>query len=355
MTQIREYKDGDEEGILNLYKKVFKVERDIEYWKWLYLKKPATYPIIALAEEESKIVGQCTLLPTEIKIKGERILVGHSIDTMVDSDYRGKGLHRILTEKTYDIAKDKDIKIRIGFPNNAAITGLLGSIGATLTTGVPLYINIYKLDNFLTSVFKIRPLAKILSLPGIMLMKILYRDKKLKPEKNYEIKEIVEFNEEFNDLSDIVSQDNKMMSIRTSSFLNWRIKDHPHINYMTKAAYLDSKLMGYIIMKIEDRTLKANINSRLGSIVDVIAIDGDVATALNQEAKKYFKDQDVDFAAMWGADSFKYKDVFSQSGFHKSKSTIPFVVKDLTEDERFKDIIEKESEWYLMPIESDFY
>lgn len=355
MTQIREYKDGDEEGILNLYKGVFKVERELEYWKWLYLKKPETYPIIALAEDDSKIIGQCTLLPTEIDIKGERVLAGHSIDTMVDSDYREKGLHKILAEKTYDIAKDKDIKIRIGFPNNAAITGLLGSIGATLTTGIPLYMNIYKLDNFLTSVFKIRPLAKVLSLPGTLLMKILYRDKNHKPEKNYEIKEIIEFNEEFNDLSDLVSQDNKIMTSRTSSFLNWRIKDHPSIDYMTKAAYLDNKLMGYIIMKIEDRRLKANVNSRLGSIVDLIAIDSDVATALNQEAKKYFKDKDVDFAAMWATESFKYKDVFSQSGFHKSKSTIPFVVKDLTEDERFKDIIGNESEWYLMPIESDFY
>ncbi len=355
MTEIREYRDGDEKGILSLFKKVFKEDREVDYWKWLYLKNPAANSIIALAEDESKIVGQCTLLPSKMDFKGEHFLAGQSIDTMVDSDYRGQGLHKILAEKTYDIGKEKDIKIRTGFPSNDALRGLLGSIGGTLTTGVPLYMNIYKLDNFLTAVFKIRPIAKIFSIPGIAFIKILHRDKKLKAEKNYEIREIKEFGEEFDVLSTAISQKNKIMTVRSSNFLNWRIKDNPEIDYTTQAAYLDEVLVGYIIVKTEDRTLKGNVKSRLGSIVDIIALDDDVVIALNQKAKKYFKDRDVDFVAMWATNSFEYKDVFSKLGFHKSKSTIPFVVKDLTEDEKFKDTIEDEKNWYLMPIESDFY
>lgn len=56
MTEIREYRDGDEKGILSLFKKVFKEDREVDYWKWLYLKNPAANSIIALAEDESKIV-----------------------------------------------------------------------------------------------------------------------------------------------------------------------------------------------------------------------------------------------------------------------------------------------------------
>lgn len=355
MVETRKYKGGDEKGIINLFKKVFKVDRNLDYWKWLYLKNPATDPIIALAEDKSKIVGQCTLLPTKMHIRQDDVLAGQSIDTMVDSDYRGQGLHKILAEKTYDIGREKGIKIRIGFPSNDALRGLLGSIGGTLTTGIPLYMNIYKLENFLTAVFKIRAIAKIFSVPGMILMKILHKEKELKAEKNYEIRKIEEFNEEFDMLSHQIAKNNKIMSIRSSEFLNWRIKDHPEINYETKAAYLDGKLVGYIIIKTEDRVLRGNVKSRLGSIVDVLALDDDVIVALNREAKKYFKGKDVDFVAMWSTSSFKHKDIFSELGFHKSKSTIPFVVKDLTEDERFKNTIEEESNWYLMPIESDFY
>lgn len=355
MSNIREYKSGDEEGILDLFKKVFGVERSKNYWKWLYLENPAEDPIIAISEDDEKITGQCTLLPTEMNIDGEKILAGQSIDTMVDSDYRGQGLHKALAERTYDIGRDKGVKIRIGFPSQDAIRGLLGSIGGSLTTEIPLYMNIRKLDNFLTAVFKIRPLAKIFAIPGIVLMKIIHREKKIKIEKDYQIREINNFGEEFDKLSEEISQNGKIMSLRSSEFLNWRIKDHPQIDYKSIGAYLDEKLVGYIIIKSEIRTLKGNVKSKLGSIVDLIASDRDVAAALNMEAKKYFKDKDVDFVATWITDSFKYKDLFIDLGFHKSKSDIPFVVKDLSSEEKFKSKIENEENWYLMPIESDFY
>lgn len=355
MADIREYKSGDEEQILHLFKDVFKSERDKKYWNWLYLENPASDPIIALADDDSKIVGQCTLLPTEIGISGGSVLAGQSIDTMVDSEYRGQGLHKLLAEKTYDIGREKGVKFRMGFPSNDALRGLLGSIGGTLTTEVPLYMNIYKLDNFLTAVMKIRFIAKIFALPGIALMKILHREKRIKVEKDHTLREVVEFDESFDNLSEIISKDDKIMSLRTSKFLNWRIKDHPEIDYKTVGAYLEDELVGYIILKTEDRNLRGGVKSRLGSIVDIIARDEDVALALNGEAKKYFKEKDVDFVAMWLSESFKYRKLFTNLGFHKSRSTIPFVVKDLSKEEDYKDKIENEENWYLMPIESDFY
>lgn len=355
MTDIREYKNGDQKGILSLFKEVFKVDRNETHWQWLYLENPASEPIIALAEDDSKIVGQCTLLPTAIRISGEDVLAGQSIDTMVDSDHRGQGLHKTLAEKTYDIGREKGLKFRIGFPSNDALRGLLGSIGGTLTTEVPLYMNIYKLDNFLTAVIKVRPIAKIFAFPGLVLMKILHREKRIKLEKDYTLKEIVDFNDEFDELSETILKDNKIMTVRSSKFLNWRIKDHPEIDYKTIGAYFQEKLVGYIVVKIEDRKLKGKVQSRLGSIVDLIAIDEDVALALNKESKKYFKEKNVDFVAMWATDSFKYRELFENQGFHKSKSTIPFVVKDLSQEEDYKEKIENEEDWYLMPIESDFY
>lgn len=355
MADIREYKSGDEEGILELFKNVFKSERNKDYWKWLYLENPASQPIIALAEDKSIIIGQCTLLPTKIQMGEEKLLAGQSIDTMVDSDYRGQGLHIVLAEKTYDIGKENGVKIRIGFPSQDALRGLLGSLGGSLTTEVPLYMNINKLENFLTAAFKIRILAKILAIPAILVMKILHRERKIKVEKNYSLIEIEEFDEEFDKLSETIAEDGKIMSVRSSKFLNWRIKDHPEIDYKTIGAYLDETLVGYIVLKSENRILRNNVKSTLGSIVDIIAIDEDVAVALNKEAKKYFKNADVDFIAMWVTDSFKYKDLFMDLGFHKSKSKIPFVVKDLSSGQLFKNKIENEENWYLMPIESDFY
>ena len=42
-------------------------------------------------------------------------------------------------------------------------------------------------------------------------------------------------------------------------------------------------------------------------------------------------------------------------GFIKTKSRIPFAVKNLTMDSSIDEYIFNESSWYLMPIEADTY
>ncbi len=281
MVDIRKYKDGDEVGILGLFKSVFKIDRSI--------------------------------------------------------------------------GRENGVKIRIGFPSNDAIRGLLGGISATLVGEIPLYMNIYKLENFLTAIIKIKPIGKLLSLPGILIVKIIHREKKIKPEKKYKVKEILDFNDDFDDLWIRLKDRRKIMSIRSSEFLNWRIKNHPEIKYKTLGAYIDNTLMGYIVLKVEDRKLRGKIKSKLGSIVDLLAVDDDVILALYSDAKKYFKGEDVDFVATWVTDASPHKNIFTDLGFHQSRSKIPFIVKDLDENEKYKQTIIKEENWYLMPVESDFY
>ena len=89
--------------------------------------------------------------------------------------------------------------------------------------------------------------------------------------------------------------------------------------------------------------------------MDIVVEDPEVITFLYSEAKKYFKREKVDFVASWITDSMKYKDVLIQLGFKGSRSKIPFVVKSLDGDKELEEFINKEENWYLMPIESDFY
>ena len=118
---------------------------------------------------------------------------------------------------------------------------------------------------------------------------------------------------------------------------------------------LKEKLKGYIVLKDEDRLVKGKYPLKLGSIVDLIAEDEDSVVALCEKANKYFKSIGVDFAVCWILDGMKYGDTLKNVGFIKTKSRIPFAVKNLTEDSSIDDHIFKEENWYLMPIESDIY
>lgn len=355
MADIRQYSSGDEKGIISLFNQVFEADRKEDYWRWQFLENPAADPIIVVAEDDSKIVGQCTLLPTKMWIDNEEVLAGQSVDTMISKDYRGKGIYKEMAEKSYKLGIENDVKVRIGFPSQMAIKGLLDDMGGSLVTNISLFMHIYRLDNFLKAVVKFKVLSKILGVPGLLIVKLIRKEKKIVINNNYTFKDIDEFDEDFDELWDKIKVDSRIMSKRDSKFLNWRIKNHPDNDYKTIGTYLKDELVGYIILKLENKTVRKASKLKLGSIVDIIGTDEDVMAALYYEARKYFKKQKADFVVTWLTDSIETKELFTKLGFQKSKSDIPFVVKTLNEDLKLEELIKKEESWYMMPIESDFY
>lgn len=355
LYNIREYKEGDGKGIVSLFNQVFVGDRDEEYWRWQFMENPTNKPIIVVAEEDSEIVGQCTLLPTYMIVKGEEMLSGQSIDTMIKKEFRGKGMHGQMANKSYEIGVSDGIKFRIGFPSQLALRGLLGGIGGSFVTDINLFMNPYRIDNFLISVVKSKFIAKVLSVPLLLLMKLIFKEKKIRLKEKYTFKEIDEFDEDFNKLWNKIKTNSLIMTRRDSEFLNWRIKNHPKINYKTIAAYCNGEITGYIILKVEAKSLRKEYEIKLGSIVDMVGINDDVISALYYKAKEFFKKENTDFVITWITDSMKYRELFMKLGFIKSKNKIPFVVKDLTSDKELEEYITNEKNWYLMPIESDFY
>ncbi len=355
MIDIREYRSGDEKGILSLFNEIYSTDREEEYWKWQFMDNPWGESIIVVAEENSKIIGQCTLILTKIIIDGKEILAGHSIDTMISKEYRGKGIYEKMSKKSYELAIERGIKVRIGFPTNQALRGLLGDIGATLVGDIPLFIKPYKLDNFLFSIIKIKPLARALSIPGILFINVAYKERRVNINKSYVFKEVEEFNEEFDMLWDRIKNNSPIMTKRDSKFLNWRVKNHPKNNYKIFGAYLNDELVGYMVVKTEERSLRGKSNVKLGSIVDMVGIDEGVLAGLYLQTKKYFKSEKTDFVVSWASESMKYRQLLVKLGFFKSRSAIAFVVKDLTEEKEFENYIVDERNWYIMPIESDIY
>lgn len=355
LFNIREYKEGDEKEIISLFNQIFVADRDKKYWQWQYIENPVKKPVIIIAEDDSGIVGQCTLLPTYMIVKDKEMLSGQSIDTMLKEGYRGKGIHKEMANKSYEIGIGNGIRFRIGFPSQLAIRGLLGGIGGSFVTDINLYISPYKIDNFLISIVKSKFIAKVLSIPAFLIMKIIFREAKLKIRENYTFKEVNEFNEEFDKLWDKIKINSQIMSKRDSKFLNWRIKEHPKIDYKTFGAYFNGELAGYVILKVEVRSIREKYEIKLGSIVDIVGINEEVVSALYYKSKEFFKQENTDFVVAWITDSMKYRDLFTKLGFIKSKSKIPFVVKDLTDNKELEKFITNEENWYLMPIESDFY
>lgn len=356
MINIRSYEKGDEKGIVELFNEVYETSREVNYWKWQFMDSPIGKPIIIVAEEDSKIIGHCALIPNLININGEEVLVGESIDTMISKDYRGQGLYKKMSIKSYEVGKLEGMKMRIGFPTKELYKGLFSEeIDAKFVTEVPLFINIYRMDNFLVRIVRLKLLAKILSVPILLISKFIYKEKKIKIKNDYIIKEVQEFTEEFDLLWDKIKDESTIMKSRSSKFLNWRIANHPEFVYKIFAAYLNNELVGYNIIKTEKRKIKNNVDLNVGTIVDIIGINEEVVGALYFKSKEYFKSIKIDFVVSWASETMKYRQLLIYLGFYKTKHGLPFVVKDLSNNQDLNEYISEEKNWYLMPIESDIY
>lgn len=355
LSQYREYKDGDEESILNLYNTIYSTERDKSYWEWQFKNYPGGKPIICLAEDGDKLIGQTTLLPTKINYQGKQLNAGYSIDSMVDKEYRRQGIFVDLAQKSYDRGIEQGINFRYGFPIYGALLGLTEKLGVKIVDDIPVFIRIFRLDNYLTSRLNNKTLAKIISLPSLLFTKLLYKEKRIKPKKAYLIKEIDEFNEDFDKLWDKLKDLSPLMTPRKVEFLNWRIKNHPTIKYTTFGAYVNDDLVGYMVIKVEEKKVRKGFSLRVGHIIDMFGEDENVIGSIYMELKKYLKQQNIDFILSWAGDSMLYRKLLVDLGFYKTKTSIPFLVKELLGDKDLEQIVTNEANWFVLPIESDIY
>ena len=69
--EIRKYKLGDENAILDLFKLSFKKEMSLDYWNWRFRDNPIGTQMIYLMWDNSKLVGHYAVSPNILSIGGD--------------------------------------------------------------------------------------------------------------------------------------------------------------------------------------------------------------------------------------------------------------------------------------------
>ena len=94
---IRNYRDGDEEEIYQLYQAVYpslQHDRDrwMRWWHWLYKENPAGPSQIYIVEEEAKIIAHLAFISVDLKVGNETTKALQAIDFMIHPDSEFTGL-----------------------------------------------------------------------------------------------------------------------------------------------------------------------------------------------------------------------------------------------------------------------
>jgi len=312
---IRAYREGDEEGIFELWKAVYpqmKYDRDrwMRWWQSKFKGNPAGDSILWIADHGGKIVGQFSIIPVRMKVGNEIIVAGLDGDTMTHPDYQRQGVAGILGNRVHAEAEKKGINVVYGFPNEAN-----------------RLVHIKKLDwfDFATMRFLMKPLnwgnalklriknkflLKLGAIGGNLLVKVFYRTKKAPIVEGLTIYEIPSFDERINEFWDRVSGQHRIMMVRNSDYLNWGYAIAQNVDYSIYIAEKAGQINGYLVLGCGER-----LDVKVGVILDILAQSAQITQCLVARAVEHCRQEKVDLVYGNMVADKTYLRAFRKNGF----------------------------------------
>lgn len=290
---LREYREGDEKGIIELHRQVFGSEVDPDWWRWRYLRSPTADAVIMVAESRGRIVGQYALVPLRMKVGNEECLGSLSLDTMVHPDFRGVGMFTKLAEGAYAAAVGRGIRFVYGFPNANSHHGFVAKLGwRDLQDGIPLWARPLNIPSIIRKRFGgSERMAALAGWPVRMAMGIFYRPRKATG--RCAVREIRRFDERFDALWKEASGRYNIALIRDREYLERRYSDRPGAPYIVLAAEEGEKLLGCAVLHCMPR-----FGLQIGFVMELMVTPGraEVARDLIGEAFARFRAEGADIA-----------------------------------------------------------
>lgn len=114
--------------------------RRLDALRWQYAENPTQELFVDLAVSEERIAAIYAVQPVFVRVRGERTLAAQSVDTLVDADFRGRGLFTKMAEGVYSRVRERDGAFVYGFPNASSAPGFLNKLGWLSLDPVPFLV-----------------------------------------------------------------------------------------------------------------------------------------------------------------------------------------------------------------------
>ncbi|UCE67747.1 MAG: GNAT family N-acetyltransferase [Candidatus Zixiibacteriota bacterium] len=352
---IRPAASADYHAIATLLDRVLgkvQFEKRLKLWQWRNDSNPARIPEIPgflVAERNGQIVGIHGLTPMRVKIGEHQFHAACSCDFAVNPTARSVGMKLKLKTLERDVSP-LPISTSANEPANR-ITLALG--GKELLTGRKRFINPLKASGFVRKAIlnKIGLSAKfIIGICCVMFGKpldsVLALIRKLKSYPNVtdsRILDIDRFDQRFDSLYEKISRRHPIMTVRDSSYLNWRYTDYPFKGIQSFALLRIDELLGFAVIHdaVDDFGL------RFFAILELLAPVGENAVFENLlgEIIRRAENENADYIIAITSTA-EWEKIFKKYGFrirNSHFSTTTYKNNTDLPDELFS----MESNWYV--------
>lgn len=318
----RDYKEGDEVQILNLFEKVFSKKITLDFWKWRFIENPFGPGIIKLLFDNNLLVGHYAVIPMVVQVKNNLVKAVFSMTTMTHPDYQGQGIFSYLAGETYREAGERGFEFVYGFPNKNSYHGFIKKLDWEDFGRITFFYKELK-NNFFAST----------------------------GQKN-DIFEIKNFDDTVDSLWERVKKNYCVIIPRTKDFLNWRFIKNPETNYKIYSIKNGEKMSGYVVLKLYKKE-----NEEIGHIVDILGENDSITEKLLQVSYNYFFENNIKKILCWMQDSYSTGALMKKEDFARNDFDVEtyFGLKTLKENDDSLKKVEHFNNWYLTMGDSDIF
>ncbi|MHA1200319.1 MAG: GNAT family N-acetyltransferase, partial [Candidatus Heimdallarchaeaceae archaeon] len=251
--KIEFYQKRHQDQIINFITQK-KLQNKIEWWEWKYQNRSKEDILLALDKEENILAGYYAFLSWDLQFSSKIIKAVQSVDTLVNSDYRRKGIFTTLASKAIEQQKTAGMEFAWGFTNmkEPAFKGFINKVGwLDIGQQLDFYFPL-KSHQFSKKIFKNRIFA-VLSTIALKLLKLWkMKNRYTLFASNFLITEEWKPSEFLK--SWIRIQDTNILHIhRDLDYFEWRFKSHPNAIYRPLIICTEENgFLGYAIISIVD-------------------------------------------------------------------------------------------------------
>ena len=310
--EIPQYRD--------LFQRVFNKPMSQELFTWKYINNPHQVDhdnyLIFIAKDGDKIIGARSLFPTIVYHGGQPFGAAQGGDTMVDQDYRGRGIFTSILNHSLTELRERGLNTLFNFPNQNSLPGNIQQ-GAKKHRDI---ISAVKILDWSTLVKRGRGSTRLPApeLPKTMdLETIKGLNLSITTEIDNSVDELV--NDTFVN-TDYVVQD------RSWTFLNWRNAQYPNLTKTYRFLLLreGTALRGYAVLALN--------GNRMGEVTDYVVAGHDpfLFRILLKGAISWYKHQKATHIKTWYTYP-QHKKILATKLFLPKKLNITFVTRFLEE------------------------
>ena len=320
----RYFRDGDEPGILELFRRTFKrwppheVSVDaLDHLRWKISSDSTIRHSILLTERQGRIISATARIAMRAKIGDEIRTVVQPTDAAVLPEYQSQGV--------------SDAAARIRYGKRDTQNELLFNV-------VSGHAAVAKLRRLLPSPRIASPVDVLVREPG--------GSPAQRPADGYAVREIREFDDRVDLFWPEALRQFDFAIVRSRQFLNWRYCDRRAGEFTVLQAEDASGVLGYVVF----RTSRGR-----GYIADLTALPErlDVIADLLSRAIGALEARNVSHIECWCVPKHAYSDILQRFDFGRRKRTILISLRALMSNDMLAPIDKPEALWHVTSGDTD--